>query len=134
MNELRTGDTLRVTDPNGSYDSHLWIVVSRPETDNDNVLIVNLTSWRCDKDQACVLDVGDHPYIRKKTCVNYPDSKIVSSQQLDALIQSGHLEKHDPVTMELLERIRQGAMLSRFMPLDHAQILIDQGLVVSGDF
>ncbi|GEM_PF-1834156 len=29
MTKLTTGDTLRVTDPGGSYDSHLWIVLSK---------------------------------------------------------------------------------------------------------
>ncbi len=134
MIELRTGDTLRVTDPAGTYDSHLWIVVSKPELDGDNVLIVNLTSWRADKDQACVLDVGDHPYIRKRTCINYPGSKIVAASHLNLLINSGDLEKHVPVDMGLLDRIREGAMLSRHMPLDKAQSLIDQGLVALDDF
>lgn len=133
MIKLTTGDTLRVTDPGGSYDSHLWIVLSKPELDKEHVLIVSFTSWRSDKDQACVLDKGDHPYIVKKTCVNYADSKIVSEVHINELLRSGVLEKHRPVSLVLLERIRERAMLSKFMPLDHGQLLIDQGLVVADD-
>ena len=133
MSTLSTGDTLQVTNPRGSYDSHLWIVLSKPELDAEHVLIVNFTGWRLDKDQACILDKGDHPYITKKTCVNYADSKIVTAEHIGELVRSHALEEHARVTMELLERIREGAMLSKFMPLDHGQLLIDQGLVVSDD-
>jgi hypothetical protein len=112
-----------------TYDAHLWIVLSKPELDPDRVLIVNLTSWREDKDQACMSEPADHPYVSRRSCVNYRASKIADGAQIERLVQSGRLEKHVPVDMPLLERIREGAMRSRFMPLDHARLLIDQGLV-----
>ena len=132
MSTLNPGDTLRVRDPGMSYDAHLWIVLSKPELDADHILIANLTSWRADKDQTCALQPGDHPYIRKRTCVNYADSKIVSENDIERLFQAGLLEKDAPIEMPLLDRIREGAMASRFVPLDHAQLLVDQGLV-AGD-
>lgn len=131
MSTLNTGDTLLVANPGGSYDSHLWIVLSKPELDQEHILLVNFTGWRPDKDQACILDKGDHPYLTKKTCVNYADSKIVTAEHIGKLVRSRDLTKHIPVALALLERIREGAMRSKFMPLDHGQLLIDQGLVVS---
>ena len=128
---MRTGETFRVVDPEQSLDVHLWIVLSKPELDPAHILIANLTSWRSDKDQACVLLPGDHPFIRKKTCVNYADSKIVGEAKIEDLLRIGRLQKREPVAMPLLERIREGAMQSRFIPLDHGQLLIDQGLVAS---
>lgn len=133
MTTLSTGDTLRVTNPGVSYDAHLWIVLSKPELDTEHILIVNLTSWRPDKDQACILNPGDHPYIKKKTCVNYALSKIVAADHIGRLVRSHDLEKDVRLSMELLERVREGAMLSKFMPLDHGQLLIEQGLVASDD-
>ncbi len=131
MSTLNTGDTLRVKEPGLSYDAHLWIVLSKPELDSTHILIANLTSWRADKDQTCVLDLGDHPYIKKKTCVNYADSKIVSQENIAKLFEADLVEKDTPVEIPLLQRIREGAMQSRFTPLDHAQLLIDQGLVAA---
>jgi hypothetical protein len=58
---MDAGTTLHVPQPGASYDSHLWMIISDPK--NDPVLIVNFTSWEDWKDQACVLNVGDHPYI-----------------------------------------------------------------------
>ncbi len=66
---MNAGDTFLVDEPATSYDSHLWMVVSAPERDRDRVVILNLTSWRADKDQACVLEPGDHPYVRHRSCV-----------------------------------------------------------------
>ena len=123
------GDTFLVDRPGTSYDSHLWIVLSKPSLDPNHVLIVNLTSWRPDKDQACVLRPGDHRYVKKQTCVNYADSKIVSEEQIRQLLDRGLLLAHEPVDPTLLERMREAAVESRFMPLDHAEILFEQGLV-----
>jgi hypothetical protein len=58
---MQSGDTFLIPEPGASYDSHLWIVLSNPADDETKVLIVNLTTWRKDKDQACVLVAGDHP-------------------------------------------------------------------------
>jgi hypothetical protein len=66
---MKAGDTLLIDDPGTTLDSHLWIVISDPDVDPEHVVIVNLTSYRADKDQACVLDKGDHPYLSHRTCV-----------------------------------------------------------------
>ncbi len=71
---MNAGDTLLIPLPDTSLDSHLWMVISDP-AQSDECVIVSFTSWRADKDQACVVDVGEHPYVSKKTCVNFRDAK-----------------------------------------------------------
>ena len=61
---MNPGDTLLIVLPGTSLDSHLWIVISDP-SQHESCVIVNLTSWRSDKDQSCVLKPGDHPYITR---------------------------------------------------------------------
>ena len=126
---MEGGDTFLVDSPGSSYDSHLWIVLSRPNLDPNHVLIVNLTSWREDTDQSCILQPGDHPYVEHKTCVHYPGSKIVAQRDLDRLLATGKIVSHIPVGPALLDRIREGAIRSPRMSFDHAEILFDQGLV-----
>jgi len=121
------GDTLIIPVPSASLDSHLWMVISDP-SQSDRCLLVNLTSWRADKDQACVVNPGEHPFISKKSCVNYRDAKWCPTADLDALLASNRINKHDPLSPELLKRIRNSALDSR-MTMEHAQILSDQGLV-----
>jgi hypothetical protein len=122
------GDTLLVIEPGTSYDSHLWIIISDPRKDAERVVIVSMTSYRADKDQACVLDVGDHPYIRKPTCINYIDAKVVSIAAIESLIASGKVSGHHRCSAALLTRIRAGIPDSR-ITMERYEILVEQGLV-----
>jgi hypothetical protein len=122
------GDSFLIPQPGASLDSHLWMVLSDPAREPQRIVIVNLTSWRADKDQACVLEVGDHPFVQHRTCVNFPMAKIVSRDQLQKLFDVGKLQSHAKVPPELLQRIRQSVPESR-MPLEHADILVAQGLI-----
>jgi hypothetical protein len=110
-------------------DIHLWIIISDPELDPQNVLIVNLTTLAPRKDQSCVLKVGDHPWIRHDTCVNFGDSNVTTLEKLIAARDANALMTQSPVSPQLLQRIRESAMNSTKMALDHAEILISQGLV-----
>ena len=125
---MKGGDTIIVALPNASVDSQLWSVISDPEIDQDNIVIVNMTSWRSDKDQACVLDVGDHCYVKHRTCINYEDAKIQSAANLEALLSSGKIAPHVTCSEELLVRIRNSVNESR-MKMSVVDILVSQGVV-----
>lgn len=125
---LRGGDTFQFA--NRALESHLWIIISDPENHPpDRVLIANLTSWRSDKEGVCVLRRGDHPFVKKKTVVNYRASKLARADQLEQLLARGALVPRHRVRAEVLQRIREGAALSRMIPLENLQLLKDQGLV-----
>jgi len=124
---MKAGDTILVDAPGTSYDSHLWMVISDPERD-DRCLIVNFTSWRADEDQACVVEVGEHSYIQHKTCVKFRGAKLVAIAKLEECLRSGQLVPHVPLSASLLAKIRAAVPDSR-ISLEHAQLLIDQGLV-----
>lgn len=126
---MKAGDTFHIPLPGTSLDSHLWVVISDPAQDAANILIVNFTTLRQDSDTACVLQAGEHPFVKHATCVNYAGAKVVSEANLTALLQAGYLRHHASVSATLLQRLREGAALSTRMALDHADILIDQGLI-----
>lgn len=125
---MNAGDTIIIPEPGTSYDSHLWMVISDPVC-NEECLIVNFTSWRADKDQACVVEVGEHRYVKGKTCVNFRDAKRCKVRDLEALKSARHLEAHDPLSPALLSKIRNAVPESR-MIWDCVQFLMDQGVVV----
>lgn len=126
---IDAGSTFQVGSPGSSLDTHLWIVVSEPSVAPDTVVIVNFTSWSEDEDQGCVVKLGEHPFVRHKTCVKYVGAKLTSAQQLKMLIGAGKLRPNAAVSSKLLERIRQGAAKSEYFPLGYRRILEDQGLV-----
>jgi hypothetical protein len=110
-------------------DIHLWIVVSDPGADSENVLICNITTWTATKDQSCILQPGDHPFITHKSCINYGDSRVTTLQKLIDARDGGALTLQDPLDPAILKRIREKSLDSNRMSLDHADILINQGLV-----
>ena len=124
---MNAGDTYIVPLPDTSVDSHLWVIISDP-SQSDAVLIVNFTSWRGDKDQACVLDKGDHPYISRRTCVNFRQAKVCAAAQLDELARAGKMVHREPLRPEILQRIRD-AVPESWISEDNAQMLVEQGLV-----
>jgi len=125
---MDAGDTFLVDRPNTSYDSHLWIVISDPAVDADRVVIVNLTSHRADKDQACVLEVGDHPYVAHRTCVNYNGAKVVRDADIAFLLRTGKTRACAACSAALLQRIRDGIPESR-MTLGIVEVLVEQGVI-----
>lgn len=125
---LRAGTVFQPADRD--RESHLWVVLSDSEEHPyAPVLIVNFTSWRSDKDDACILHRSDHPRIRRKTCANYRYSKLAPIEKLEEAMARGLLIQRQPVSPEVLARLREGAARSRLIPLANLQLLKDQGLV-----
>jgi hypothetical protein len=105
------------------------VVISDPVADPDGVLIVNFTTRRPDSDPACILEAGEHPFVKHQTCVNYAGAKVVSRADIQSLMEKGLLRNHAALSAALLKRIRDGAGASERMSLAHADILIEQGLL-----
>lgn len=122
---MRAGDVFRFR----HGDDHLWMVISDPTIDDSLVLLVNLTSWRADKDQSCRLNPGDHPAVHHNSVIYYDGSRVHSDAHLNWLLNSGKIVLDVPLSPELLQRIREGAGDSSRMKLAHGKILIDQGLI-----
>jgi hypothetical protein len=124
---LRVGVTFRAADP--KHERHLWVVLDPENHPADKVLIANCTSWTSGKDSACILRRGDHPFVKRKTCINYQRSRLVSRKKLKEALETGAVIAHRDATPDVLKRIRDGAAQSKFTPLENLQLLKDQGLV-----
>ena len=55
---------------------HLWVVVTPPFGPEGDFIMVNMTTLRSStRDRSCLLDVGDHPFIRHATAIFYGDAR-----------------------------------------------------------
>ena len=124
---MNAGDTFFLVLP--FDDDHLWVVISDPSLDAQNVVAVNFTSWRADKDQACIVQPGVHPFITSKSCIAYRDARVRPDQYWNTRVESGGAKQQNAVTAALLARIRQGAKVSKFIELEKLKILEDQGVI-----
>ena len=125
---MKGGDTFKPAD--GSVDKfmHLWVIISDPEQDPDEVLIVSLTAAHPKKDTACILQPGDHPALYKPTCVAYDLANAPSLSELIQARDAGDLLPSQPMDAVILDRIRKQASLSKKMLPEHWNILDRQGL------
>jgi hypothetical protein len=109
-------------------DDHLWMVISDPAKAPDQLVVVCFLSWQPQYDQACVLEAGDHPFIKHSTCVNYPGARVVSEAKLESLKARGAFRTKDPLSTQLLTRIRASAA-NADIPTECYDILRRQGFV-----
>jgi len=86
------GDTF-IKRPTSGIPSHLWIVVSDPALDLEQVLIVNLTTSKpgSDVDPACVVLPGEHPFVRMESYVIYERANVTSTAHLSKAVGIGML-------------------------------------------
>lgn len=98
--------------------SHLYVIITSPSAVDGRFVIVNLTTKRDRRgeDHTCVLQVGDHPYIRRDSIVLYAEAYITDELTFRAVASSGKVLLEDSFTPEVLKRIQQGGIASRFTP------------------
>jgi hypothetical protein len=122
---VQAGDTLLVAHP---Y-NHLYVLCSDPVLDPDQVLLVSFTTWKPKEEFCCIVAAGDHPFIKHKSCVRYKDARISSVADLLKLLGGSQMTRREPVSAELLVRIRKGAHLSDFLPEECRRLLQNQSLI-----
>lgn len=121
---MNAGDTFLF-----AVDKHLWMIISDPEQDPRQVLIVMFNTLRDRRhDPACVLDIGDHPFINRPTWVNYRLARVTSINALSKLETNGGLTRREPLSAEVLRRIRIGAAESDRLAYEYFGLLDAQGL------
>ena len=116
---MEAGDCFRFRE----RDDHLWIVLSDPQQNPDQVLVVNLTTVTRRKDTTCILRPGDHPFVRHDSCVNYHDGRVYSNSCLDSLLARDKIRPEDRLDAPILQRIREGAILSPRCSYEHQRLL-----------
>lgn len=84
---MRAGDTFRIKDKN--IDEHLWVILSEPDIDDSKVVIVNMTTAHPSKEQFCLIQIGEHPFVVHETCVSYQHARVTSLAKLIQLRDRG---------------------------------------------
>jgi hypothetical protein len=102
---------------------HLWIVVTEPAGDPEQVVIVNITSRKINietnhnlSDDTVILLPSDHSYITRESVVFYGDARMVEVSALQNAIRSSNVfQFHDDCSDEILKRIKDGIFQSPYI-------------------
>ena len=113
-----------------TIDDHPRIVISDPELNSEQVVLVNFTGFDGDyRDHSCVLEIGEYDWLTKKTCISYKDACVVSQEAFDKLHECGLLKKLHAVSDSVLCKILEGAGISDELPNRCRRILAAQNLI-----
>jgi len=104
----------------GADKQRLWIICARPGRDDDELIALSVTGRDSypNPDLSCPLGIGDHPWITKPSIIFYRSFASDTPGGLQQRIARRNVEPQDPVTDDLVRRIRDGAFLSSFSPPD----------------
>ena len=88
---MKAGDTFFLA--GGAADRHLRVVISDPAANPSRVLFVSITSYDVTKEDVCLLDVGDHPFVKHKSCIAYGSANDAPLAELLKLLAAGQLRR-----------------------------------------
>lgn len=80
-------------------------------------------------DEARIVCASEHPFVRHDTIVQYSAARIEPLTKFADLIRRQVIRTSDPLSPELLAKIRRSAENSGHIPNDAYAILRDQGFV-----
>ena len=84
---------------------HLWVVISLPDKDGI-VVVVAFTTWAENKDQSCIVEPGDHPFIKNKTVIAYKYAQVLTMKEQKEFLRDA--QRREDVSEDLLQRIQEG--------------------------
>jgi hypothetical protein len=106
------------TDPDRK---HLYVILTSPCCDKSGVPSVAMVSFRSvdgdlPYDTTCVLEKGDHPFVKRPTWVDFGRANIFAVAKLENGIRTGQLIRYEPVSDALFKRVAEGLCTSPMTP------------------
>lgn len=100
----------------GPTGKHLFVLVLDKKVNNKlQVLSVPVCSIKSEVyiDDSCILQEGEHPFVKHESFVEYRNSRIDDATHLLSCVQEKTFIPHEPVSSELLNRILSGLKNSK---------------------
>lgn len=113
MDLVRSGRALLLRESPGAK-PHLWFVLTEPEGDPPQVVVVMLRTKQRFTDPTLILAPGDHPFVRHESSVHYSTAKWLSVASLGDAFRTGHCSLQSDMSADLLLRVRQALLRSPF--------------------
>jgi hypothetical protein len=115
---MKLGDAFTMAIPPRFQISHLFFVISDPLKHDAGFVVVNITTNHIRAGQECVLDVGDHPWIQKKSFLSFRDAMLIDAKKAASIqgLVGTLVTMHPPLTEKVLNKILDSARTSRSMP------------------
>jgi len=128
---LQIGNTF-LNDPYLELDRHLWVIISDPSYNSEQVAIVNITSWEDEGDElndsSCIVNDGEHPFIKHKSYVIYAKAKLTTVGNLQAAFNRGLLHVRENCSDDFLSKVLGGRQIRDLHPVTFLTFCGSKGL------
>jgi hypothetical protein len=116
---MNLGDAFTMAVPPKYDRSHLFFVITDPQKNGGTYHIVNITTDQLRAGKECIIDVGDHAWVRHKSFVSFADTReidLAKAKKVESLI--GTLITMQPrLKNEVLQRIIAAGKSSKSIPV-----------------
>lgn len=113
---MKCGATYLLYDEEGPDSTpHLHVVISDPD-ENDQIVLVSVTTERAKSDTTTRLEAKIHPFIEKPSVIAYHYSKMMSCAQLKTLINDGDAIPKADASTDIVSRAQAGMRETRRAP------------------
>lgn len=97
-------------DPNRK---HLCILLTDPVGPPEQILTVTVVTAGDNFDSACVLNAGDHEFIKHKSYVAYATCRIDFASRIKECVASGEFSGREMLKEEVFKRVIEGLAKSK---------------------
>lgn len=111
---LKVSSTFFMTGTGGTNNpdgAHLMVCIAKVPPDGD-ALIVPIVSRHAFSDMACILEVGDHPFIKHQSCAAYDHARCIPMAAVKEEIRKGTIKIQEPASAAVVIRLQVGFVKS----------------------
>lgn len=94
---------------------HLHFCLREPDTAS-KVLLLPIGTTRPNCDRTCVLQVGDHTFIRMESIALYGRVRLWNYGPMKAAMRRGEIERTEPASEDLFAKLCAGLRVSPLCP------------------
>ncbi|PIQ40824.1 MAG: hypothetical protein COW58_03775 [Thalassolituus sp. CG17_big_fil_post_rev_8_21_14_2_50_53_8] len=95
---------------------HLFVIITAPVSKkDDDILMVNFSTVYdgAHYDEACIVEPGEHKFIKQKSFVYYKFARIESAKDIEKLINNKSISVHqESISDDLFNKITSGLLTS----------------------
>jgi hypothetical protein len=96
--------------------THLWFVLTDPDPDRNSMVLVMLVTVKLHTDRTLHLHVGDHPFVRHESAVDFGTATYVPAVRLQEGLASGRAALAADMSADLLARVAPASSPPHALP------------------
>jgi hypothetical protein len=94
--------------------THLWVIISDPQQNPDQVLTVSFTTFEKGKDSTCVIKETEFPGgLSHESCIHYVRSEVTSLKTLEKNRDTELITLGPVAPGNVLRKVQQGFLVSK---------------------